>query len=97
MNQEKERIPLANGSDVEVDPTLLIESVDDAAMLLEAHIKILTATKAIIKRGISYGLKPDDAAAVAMELSRRAGKKAGESVHMEDEPNGNTNRNATKA
>lgn len=85
MSQEKEIIHAADGSNIEIDPKFLIESVDDATKLLDAHTKILVATRSIIKRGIASGLKPDEAAAIAMELSRRAGQKAGKYVHMDSD------------
>lgn len=85
MSEEKEVITTTNGTKIEIDPSLLISCVDDVTTLVKAHTDILLATKSIIKRGIATGLKPDEAASIAMELSRRAGKKAGESVHMEDE------------
>ena len=78
-------LKLPNGKDLTVDPMLLIESINDVSAITNAHAQILTAVKNIIQRSIASGLKPDEAAGLALTLQRRAQKEANTMVHMNPE------------
>ena len=83
--KDLEPMKLPNGEELAVDPMLLIESIDDVSAITNAHAQILTAVKSIVQRAIASGLKPDEAAGIALTLQQRAQQKANTLVHMDPE------------
>lgn len=61
---------------LEIDPNLLIESIDDVHALEQAHETILKAMKSMTWRFMKGGMKPDEAAMAAYTLHRHAAEKA---------------------
>lgn len=85
MNTEKNMIDIGNGETIEISPELLLDSLDPVNTMVSCHVKLLETVRDLIKKYISAGMSMDDAAAVALEFQKRAGKKANEMVHFLDE------------
>lgn len=76
--ENKEIIKTQEGKSIDLDPNLLVDSIDHVNIMVNAHGMIIRSVRALIKMYVDSGMKPDEAAAVAMEFQRRAGKKANE-------------------
>lgn len=85
MNGIIEKITTSNGKTIEVDPSFIMESIDDVGSMLDGQLAIIKSVKAIIKRGIAKGMTPSDASQVALELQRRAATKANSLVNFDDD------------
>ena len=69
--------------DIDLDPELVVDSIDAINEMVECNAKIYAAVGSLIKKYTNSGMSLEDATAVAIELQRRAGKKASEMVHFD--------------
>lgn len=83
INTEPEMIKTENG-EIAIDPAVMIECIDDVNAMVEGHVRILNAVKSVMNHFIENGVDTKDAALIAVELQRRAGKKANNLVHMDN-------------
>lgn len=72
-----------NVGSVDVDPAVLLDSIDEVNMMVDAHVNLLKAMKSLVWKFKKSGLSPEQATAVAFELHKRASNKANDLV-----PNG---------
>lgn len=95
--KEIETITTASGAKIDLDPAIMIECLDDVDDMVNGHLSIISAVEAIIKRFIAAGLSEDEAAMVAMELQRRAGKKANNMSHSKPKEDAEENKTEEKS
>lgn len=69
---------------IDVDPTLLMDSIDEVNKLVNSHVVILETIRDLIKKYMESGMKPDEAAGLAMTLHKRAAEKARDLVPNTD-------------
>lgn len=82
---KNEAITIQDGTTINVDPKLVVESIDDVNAMFEGHVQLLNAVKSVINRFVADGMSPEDASAVAIEFHRRAAEKANQTVHIGDD------------
>lgn len=81
MSNEKE--PL------NIDPNILLNSIDSIDILVQANVKILETVRSIIKNCIDSGMDQDTAASVAIAIQQYAAEKSKNLVSYEEgEANG---------
>lgn len=73
---ETEVKDVTNETKIEVDPAILLDSIDEVNALVDSHVKILTTVKDLIQKYVKAGMKHDEAASVALTLHKRAADKA---------------------
>lgn len=68
---------------VEIDPNLLLDSIDEVDILVKSHVALLKAMKRLIWKYAQAGVEPEKCVAIAYMLNKRAANKAANLV-----PNG---------
>lgn len=87
MNTEKETFVTKTGKTIEIDPALLIDTIDIVNEMVNAHVALLKTVKDIIAMYTKNGFDLDTCGEIALELQRRAADKANTLVTMEDGKN----------
>ncbi len=87
MSTEKEIFKTKNGKTIEIDPALLIDTIDIVNNMVNAHAALLRSVKDIISMYAKNGFDPDTTAEIAIEFHRRAADKAKTLVTMENDKN----------
>lgn len=76
MSEEKKTI--------NVDPNILLDSMDELDILINCNVKILETVKSLIKKYTSTGMDQNTSASVAVTLQKHAAEKAKSMVSYDE-------------
>lgn len=62
--------------EINIDPAVLLDCLDEVNALVNAHVQILFAVKTLLTKFLKSGMSHEDAAAAALTLHKRAADKA---------------------